>query len=108
MERRKTQTYSDYFWRKRLSASVIEMSPKGRSRMRACVAALLLLVTSTAGAQKEDRNLSIQNRCATASSTIVVAMTAHTDDYTALGKYDRKSTRLHSSHKCASRMPSSA
>src|SRR3546814_16081814 len=90
MERRKTQTYSDYFWRKRLSVSVIEMSPKGRSRMRACVAALLLLVTSTAGAQKEDRNRSIQNRCATASSTIVVAMTAHPDDYTALGKYIRK------------------
>src|SRR3546814_12293379 len=66
------------------------MSPKGRSRMRACVAALLLLVTSTAGAQKEDRNLSIQNRCATASSTIVVAMTAHPDDYTALGQYIRK------------------
>src|SRR3546814_17973754 len=66
------------------------MSPKGWSRMCACVAHLVFLVTSTAGAQKEDRKLSIQNRCATASSTIVVAMTAHPDDYTALGKYIRK------------------
>lgn len=58
--------------------------------MRACFAALLLLATSTAGAQNEDRNFSIQNRCASAASTIVFAMIDHPDDYTALGKYVRK------------------